>query len=242
MLTVLTHIKVQDYAKWRPVFDELKSLRDAHSLESERVFRNTANPNEVFIEMNYRDAAGARAYMSSPELRAGMQKAGVIPPPEITFLEDAPEVAALDTSTQIVSQVAAAIEAQNWDGVRALLSDDFKFSGAVPEPISAEQWIGVHRALAAAIPDLRMNYVPSKSNGSHTSGTVKVTGTHKGEFNLPLPGIPRVAPTGNAIANPTEHVEVFVNDGRVTEWQVEPLPNGGLFGILTQMGVALPHA
>lgn len=242
MLTVLTHIQVQDYAKWRPVFDELKALREAHSLTTERVLRSTANPNEIFIEMNYRDAAAGRAYMTSPELRAGMQKAGVLPPPEVNYLEDAPEVAALDKSTQVVNQVAAAIEAQDWDGVRALLSGDFKFSGAVPEPISAEQWIGVHRALAGAIPDLRMNYVPSKSNGLHTSGTVKLTGTHTGEFNLPLPGLPRVAPTGNAIANPTEHVEVFVQDGRVTEWQVEQLPNGGLFGILSQMGVALPHA
>lgn len=242
MLTVLTHIKVQDYAKWRPVFDELKSLRDAHSLEAESVYRNSANPNEVFIVMHYRDAAGARAYMASPELRAGMQKAGVLPPPEIVFLEEAPDAAALDASTQVVSRVAAAIEAQNWDGMRALLSDDFKFSGAVPEPISAEQWIGVHRALAAAMPDLRMNYAPSKSNGSHTHGTVKVTGTHKGEFNLPVPGIPQVPPTGNAIANPTEQVEVTVQNGKVTEWQVAHVPNGGLFGILAQMGVALPHA
>jgi len=242
MFTILTHAQVQDYAKWRPVFDEFKSLRDAHSLESERVFRNAANPNNVFIEMKFRDEAGAHAYMALPELRAQMQKAGVIPPPETYFLEDAPQVAALDASTQIVKQVVGAIEAQNWSGVRALLTDDFKFSGAVPEPISAEQWIGVHRALAAAMPDLRLNYVPSKSNGSHTHGTVKITGTHKGEFNLPVPGVPRVAATNHAIANPTESIEVTVKGGKVSEWQVEPLSNGGLSGILSQMGVALPHA
>jgi hypothetical protein len=241
MITVLTHIKVQDYAKWRPVFDELKALRDTHSLESEQVFRNNANPNEVFIEMHYRDAAQARAYMTSPELRAGMQRAGVLPPPEVTYLEEAPTVAPLDASTQIVQAVANAIDAQDWDAVRALLTDDYKFSGAVPEPISAEQWIGVHRALAAAMPDLRFNYAPSKSNGAHTTGTVKITGTHTGEFNLPVPGIPRVPATGNAIANPTERVEVTVENGKLKEWKVEQLPNGGLAGVLSQMGVALPH-
>lgn len=53
MLTILSQTQVQDYAKWRPVFDELKSLRKAHSLESERVFRNAANPTEhveVFVQ------------------------------------------------------------------------------------------------------------------------------------------------------------------------------------------------
>lgn len=241
MVTVLTHIKVQEYAKWRPVFDELLSLRQAHTLISERVLRNQANPNEVFVSMDYRDGAAARAYMTSPELRQGMQRAGVLPPPEITYLEEAPGVAALDASTQVVNAVTAAIEKQNWDGALALLSDDFKFSGATPVPLSGEQWIGVHRALGAAMPDLSFNYAPSKSNGSHTSGTVRITGTHRGEFNLPMPGIPRVPATGNAIANPTEHVEVTVKDGRITEWQVETVPNGGLFGILGQMGVALPH-
>lgn len=240
MLTVLSQVKVQDYAKWRPVFDEAKPLRVAHSLESERVFRNAANPNEVIVEMKFRDAAGAHAYLALPELRATMQRAGVIPPPQVTFLEEAPTVAALDASTQVVNQVTAEIEAQNWNGVRALLSDDFKFSGATPQPISAEKWIGVHRALAAAMPDLRMHYAASKSNGTHTSGTVKITGTHTGEFNPPMPGLPRVAATGNAIANPTEHVEVDVQKGRITEWRVESLPNGGVAGILTQMGVALP--
>lgn len=240
MLTVVTHIQVQDYAKWRPVFDELKSLRDAHSLESERVLRSTARPNDVLVEMNWRDTGGARAYMASPELRTAMQRAGVIPPPETLFLEQAPTVAPLDASTKVVSQVVAAIEAQNWDGARALLSDDFKFTGAVPEPISAEQWLGIHRAFAAAMPDLRMNYAPTKSNGSHTSGTVKLTGTHTGEFNLPVPGIPRVAATGNKIANPTEYVDVTVKGGKLTEWRVEPTPDGGVFGIVSQMGAQLP--
>jgi hypothetical protein len=242
MITVLTHIRVREYSKWRPVFDELKSLRDAHGLVSEQVLRNAANPNEIFVEMNFREAAAARAYMTSNDLGQGMQRAGVLPPPEVNFLEQAPDVAPLDSSTQVVQAVANAIDAQDWDGMKNLLADDFQFTGAVPRPFSALEWIGVHRALAAAIPDLRLNYVPTTSNGSHTTGAVKITGTHTGEFNLPVPGIPRVPASGNAIANPTEHVEVTVKDGRVTKWNVEHLPNGGLGGILSQMGVALPDA
>lgn len=99
---------------------------------------------------------------------------------------------------------------------------------------------GIHRALAAVMPDLRFNSAPTTSNGSHTTGAVKITGAHTGEFDLPVPGIPRVPATGNAIANPTELVEVTVRDGRVTKWKVEHVPNGGLGGLLSQMGVALP--
>lgn len=241
MITVLSHIKVREYAKWRPVFDELKPLRDSHSLVSEQVLRNSANPNEVFVEMNFRDAAAARAYMTSNDLRQAMQRAGVLPSPEITYLEQAPAVAPLDASTQVVQAVADAIDAQDWDAMSKLLSDDFQFSGAVPRPFSAQEWVGIHRALAAAMPDLRLNYAPTTSNGSHTTGAVKITGTHTGELVLPVPGIPRVPPTGSAIANPTEHVEVTVRDGRVTEWKVDHVPNGGLGGLLSQMGVALPN-
>ncbi len=240
MFTVLTQVHVKEYAKWRPVFDEMKTLRDARGLESERVYRSAANPNEVFIEMNFRKAAGAHEYTALPEVRTAMQRAGVVAAPEINFLEPAPDAVALDASTKVVNQVVAAIEAQDWKGARALLADDFKFSGAVPQPISGDEWLGIHRGLAAAMPDLRLNYAPSKSNGAHTSGTVKITGTHTGEFNLPIPGIPHVAPTGNQIANPIEHVEVTVRNGKLAEWNVERVPDGGMLGIIGQMGVTMP--
>lgn len=241
MITVLTHVQVQEYAKWRPVFDELNPLRQAHGLISERVLRKASNPNDVFIEMNFRDAARAHAYMASPELRAGMQKAGVIPPPEINYLEEAPVVAPYSASTEIVRAVTSAIEAQNWDGAAGLLARDFQFMGGTPVPLTGEQWLDIHRAFGAAMPDLSFNYAPTKSNGSHTTGTVKLTGTHRGELNLPMPGFPRVPATGNAIANPTEHVEVTVEDGKITQWQVESVPNGGVAGIFSQMGVSLPQ-
>lgn len=151
-------------------------------------------------------------------------------------------VAAVDDAIQVVQAVTDAIEAQDWDRALSLLANDYLFSGATPTPVGGAEWIGVHRALAAAMPDLRMNYVPAKSDGSHTEGTVKLTGTHTGEFFLPAPGIPRVPATGKVIANPTEHVWVTVKDGTLANWRVEQVPNGGLAGILKQMGVALPHS
>jgi len=242
MITVLTHIKVQEYARWRPVFDDMNTLRQAHGLISERVLRSASNPNEVFVEMNFRDATRAHAYMASPQLREGMQKAGVLPPPEISFLEEAPPVAEEDASTKIVRAVVTAIQEQNWERARALLASDFNFMGGTPVPLDSEQWLAIHKAFGIAMPDLRFNYAPTKSNGAHTTGTVKLTGTHLGELVLPMPGFPCVPATGNAIANPTERVEVMVENGKITQWQVESVPNGGVAGIFSQMGVSLPHA
>lgn len=240
MLQVLTHIKVKSYAEWRPVFDQLRIARDEHSLVTERVFRSATNPNEVFIEMDFGDATQARAYMTSPELRDGMQRGGVLPTPEVSFLEQAPEVGSPTGSQVAAIAVADAIQAQQWDRALGLLTSDFTFTGATPLPLTGEQWIGVHRALAAAMPDLSLNYIPSPSNGGPALGVVKVMGTHTGELVLPMPGVPHVPATGKAIANPAEHVQVTVKDGKVSNWQVEHLSNGGVPGILAQMGVALP--
>jgi len=238
---VLTHIKVNKYAAWRPVFDELKGEREAHSLISERVFRSAANPNEVFIEMDFADVQKAREYMTSAALREGMQRAGVLPPPEVHFLEAVEGVGAGTGSQQVAIAIAEAIDAQQWDRALGLLSNDFTFSGATPVPLTGEQWIGVHRALAAAMPDLSLNYFPVATDGNGTArGEVKVTGTQTGDLALPIPGIPRVPASGKAIANPAEHVTITVKDGKATNWDVEHLPNGGVPGILMQLGVALP--
>lgn len=143
---------------------------------------------------------------------------------------------------QLTQAVLKAIEDQKWNEALAVLTDDFRFSGAVPEPITGEQWIGVHKALAAAMPDLRFNYMATGGGDQLAEGTVALTGTHTGEFVPPMPGIPRVPATGKQIANPKERVWITVRGDKIANYNVEQVPDGGVVGILKQMGVALPHA
>lgn len=145
------------------------------------------------------------------------------------------------SADQVVQQVFSNIDAQKFDVVLSLLSDNYTFSGATPTPINGQAWVAVHRALAAAMPDLRMNYRTTSVNGNQVQGTVELQGTHTGELALPIPGLPRVAPTGKAIKLPLEHIQVQTTNGKVAAIEVEDLPNGGVKGILMQMGVALPH-
>lgn len=141
---------------------------------------------------------------------------------------------------QITQKVLKAIEDQNWDAAQALLADNFTFSGAVPQPIGGAEWLAVHRALAKAMPDLRFNYAATGGDDNTAEGVVQLSGTNTGELALPIPGLPRVPATGRKIANPRERVRVKAQNDKLINYQVEHVNDGGVTGILKQMGVTLP--
>ena len=80
--------KVQTYQGWREVFDENAGLRQEFGCQSETVFVNAANENEVTILLGFDTVGEAQTFSQSPELREAMQRAGVIPPPQLTIVEE----------------------------------------------------------------------------------------------------------------------------------------------------------
>ncbi len=78
---------VEDYDRWKPVFDEHASMRQAAGSKGGYVFRSADNPNEVVAIMEMEDLDRARQFVASDDLRQAMEKAGVTGPPEILFLE-----------------------------------------------------------------------------------------------------------------------------------------------------------
>ncbi len=91
---LLIHHTVEDYDRWKPVFDEHAPLRQAAGSKGGYIFRSADNPNEVVAIMEMEDLDRARQFTESDDLRQAMQKAGVTGPPEILFLEldDRPSV------------------------------------------------------------------------------------------------------------------------------------------------------
>jgi hypothetical protein len=71
---------IGDYAKWRPVFDKYKSLRDNAGLSNVRVYRNADDPKELIVWSDTSDVAKAREALGSEEIRNAMQEARVIGP------------------------------------------------------------------------------------------------------------------------------------------------------------------
>jgi len=49
MSIIAAQVTIADYAKWRPVFDKNKSLRDKAGLTNVRVYRDADNPRELIV-------------------------------------------------------------------------------------------------------------------------------------------------------------------------------------------------
>lgn len=80
--------RVANFENWKKVFDSMVDIRRSHGWISAAVFRDAADPNIVTVVNRVKDVDGAKRYGGSPELRAGMEKAGVQGPPDVFFLEE----------------------------------------------------------------------------------------------------------------------------------------------------------
>jgi heme-degrading monooxygenase HmoA len=94
MQHVLVRLKLEDFNRWKPVFDEFASLRRASGSKGGRIFQKSDNPNEVVILFEWDDLAKARRFYQSDELRQGMQRAGVSGPPDVQYLNEVEKVSA----------------------------------------------------------------------------------------------------------------------------------------------------
>jgi quinol monooxygenase YgiN len=83
MSIIAAQVTIADYAKWRPVFDKNKSLRDKAGLANVRVYRDADNPRELIVWSETSDATRAHEALNGAEMRTAMQEAGVVGPPKI---------------------------------------------------------------------------------------------------------------------------------------------------------------
>jgi hypothetical protein len=82
---VTIHLKVKDYAAWRAGYDGHEKNRVSAGITNGRVFRRAEDPNDVVILQDVADVAKARTWLGSDDLKAEMQKSGVIGSPSIRF-------------------------------------------------------------------------------------------------------------------------------------------------------------
>ena len=79
------HHKVTDYTAWRKGYDAQEQSRRSAGLTNGRVFRSAEDPNDVVVLQDVTDVAKARTWVGSEDLKAAMQKSGVIGSPTIRF-------------------------------------------------------------------------------------------------------------------------------------------------------------
>ena len=92
MARIFMEHSVEDYAKWRPVFDGDIARRDRIGLREIGVYRQANHPNEMLVVFE-KDGSADEARrlfaqtMSDPELQARMKEGGVKAPPKAWIVE-----------------------------------------------------------------------------------------------------------------------------------------------------------
>ncbi|NIM92141.1 MAG: hypothetical protein GTO18_00285, partial [Anaerolineales bacterium] len=107
------------------------------------------------------------------------------------------------------------------DAVASYLSEDFQFSGPVPEPLSAAEWIGFSRILKAAFPDIQYNLRVESINGKVVKTSSKVSGTHTGDLDMSAMGMGVIPATGKSFSNPEEYGFATVEGDKITSIQID---------------------
>jgi hypothetical protein len=86
MTHVLARHKVENFEKWKAVYDSDSEARRQAGLHEVFVLRNVSEPLEVFVLAKVDDLAKAHAYSDTPGLMEKMIAAGVTDRPDIVYL------------------------------------------------------------------------------------------------------------------------------------------------------------
>ena len=83
MPTLAVQLTIGDYAKWRPVFEKHRPLRDKAGFTNVHIYRNADDAREVIIWGETSDVAKAREALAGQEIKDAMKEAGVVGPPKV---------------------------------------------------------------------------------------------------------------------------------------------------------------
>lgn len=86
MSFVLVRHRVEDFSRWKSVFDGADGARHHAGEKSFRIFHFDGDTNDVVCLFEWINLHKARDYFQSEQVRELMHKAGVIETPEVLFL------------------------------------------------------------------------------------------------------------------------------------------------------------
>ncbi len=135
--------------------------------------------------------------------------------------------------SEIFLQYSAALNRGDFKGMTLLIHNDFRLEGAGLNGIGKIEFLAAMKAQMDAFPDYSENPTDIREDGDVVHFTAHVRGTHKGI--LALPGMNAVPITGRSIQLPPEPAWVQVNQGKILVYHVDPVPGGGINGILSQL-------
>jgi hypothetical protein len=87
-VTVIVSLKVADFDDWKAVFDSAASSREEASINA-KAYQNIDDPNNPIAIGTASSKEEFLAFFTTPEIQEDQKKAGILGPPEVTFLEEA---------------------------------------------------------------------------------------------------------------------------------------------------------
>jgi quinol monooxygenase YgiN len=88
MVSMLIQHQVKDYSAWKKVFDSALELRTSSGELSAHVYQDASDPNKITTLNTWNSLVNAQKFAHAPELKAAMEKAGVLGVPNILFLNE----------------------------------------------------------------------------------------------------------------------------------------------------------
>ena len=88
MASMLVQHKVKDFAEWKKEYDSVSKMRTSNGELSDQIYRDEKTPNNLTVIFKWDSLENAKKYAHSPELKAAMEKAGVVGQPNIYFLNE----------------------------------------------------------------------------------------------------------------------------------------------------------
>ena len=141
---------------------------------------------------------------------------------------------------EIVQTLLDSVQKGDFVNARSLLTDDFQFSGPIPQPINREAWLGMSASLKTAFPDLDYHFKVIGADDDVVKTTSQLSGTHRGSFDLTNMNMGVIPATHQSFSAKVEKTKITVKENKITSWVVEPTQGAGLEAILDQLGVKLP--
>ena len=143
-------------------------------------------------------------------------------------------------SKAIVQTVMDSIQKGDYVKAKSYLSNDFQFSGPVPEPMNGEAWIGMLTSLKNASPNIQYHFQVESMSGDTANIGSKLEGTHSAPLDLTGVHMGVIPATNKSWAAAQEHGKATVKGDKVSSWAVQPIEGAGLMAILGQLGVKPP--
>jgi hypothetical protein len=141
---------------------------------------------------------------------------------------------------ELVNEFVSAFNAGDYDKLTGYLSDDFTFSGPVPEPLGAEMWLALSQALKGGMPDINFHLHTMGGEGNVVNTGTIIEGTHTADLDLTPMGFGVIPASGQSVKLPHEAGKLTVEGDKIKSYEVESTEGGGLMGIMAQIGFQPP--